>query len=352
MVLLVPLAVLGIDLYLFPLLFSRMVIERSAGLVDVLQKQAVELGVFRAHHLYVSIDDIADPQYLSLLPPGATALVISAYIAGDGTQTNADGALLGAVLSRLRRLSSEDHIRLTDELAKLRKPSNWQVTDLALHVPASNFRSFPVDHLLIVALPEGHPDPKNLQAALAQALTVSQRKRLANVIVPTLAVRWDDHGKNALSPSDFFDTFFGGLPVADHPDRIYLSLYKSWPTFQLEETAEALNTRWKLSVSDAEGDYVLYRREIRLVLCALVICLLACSFSATYTLKNFVIIALSFVTLGFSAGKWVAPLVVEQGAGAQLLVQIVILVVLAIAFPIIVTWNPKEVFDKDKPQHG
>ncbi len=79
---------------------------------------------------------------------------------------------------------------------------------------------------------------------------------------------------------------------------------------------------------------------------------MACSFSATYTLKNFVIIALSFVTLGFSAGKWVAPLVVEQGAGAQLLVQIVILVVLAIAFPIIVTWNPKEVFDKDKPQHG
>jgi hypothetical protein len=183
--------------------------------------------------------------------------------------------------------------------------------------------------------------------ALTRSLTISQRAGVANVVMPPIGVRLDDHGNNALSLSTFFKTFFSAVPVADHPDSIYLSLHKSWPSFELEAAIQALNAAWQQAVSDKDGDYVLYRRDIRMVLAALLICLLACGFRVTYSLKNFLIITLTFVGFGIGANKWVEPLATEQSPNVQLLVQIIILIALAAAFPIIVTWNPKDVFGKD-----
>jgi hypothetical protein len=347
LVLFAPLILLAIDFYLYPLVFSQYASQRAASVQDVLKNQVTFLGIFHAHKFFISVDDIFEPNYLSFISHEPNGLLISTFVSeSENNKTSVGGALQSATVSQLKSVSMQDSIALQDKLSQLDRSA--AAADLALNIPKDKYQRFPIDRVFIVILPEGHDYLDRLKSGINRSLIRSQRAGLKNVVIPPLGVRYDDHGVNSVALPDFFQTLFSAVPTADHPDNIYLSLYKLWPTFELEAAVQAINSVWQAAVIDEGGDYVLYRRDVRLVLIALVMCLIVCSFRVRYSVKNFLIIAISFVGLGLGANKWVEPLVAGDNYAAQLAVQVVTLIIFALAFPIIVTWNPRNLFGGDK----
>jgi hypothetical protein len=289
----------------------------------------------------VSLDDITDSRYLNFLSGKPNALIISAFFENNKTF----GELQNAVLKRLRTESPNDYVAVTDKFQDLQDFSAGQVLDIPLHIPENNYRRFSVDDLLVINLPmaNGHPNPKYVETGLKEALNIADRKNFVNIVVPCLVARWNDTGENSLYLSEFFRIFFKSVPLAEKFDRIYLSLYYGWPTLQLESATRALNAAWQETMMRSTEGVKLYRVDFRLIMCFLEVCLIVCAFIVRFTFKNTLIIVVGFVGLAFGSKTWIDS-IVEQESGMALLVKFAVLSVLALAFPIIVTWNPKDIF--------
>jgi peptidoglycan/LPS O-acetylase OafA/YrhL len=93
---------------------------------------------------------------------------------------------------------------------------------------------------------------------------------------------------------------------------------------------------------------VLVREELRLILVGAFVCLLASSLHVPITIKNFLIISTAFVGLGFGMLHSLRPFSEDWDAKSRLLVGAVGLLFLALAFPYIPKWNPRELFDKSQ----
>ena len=351
LVLLVPIAILAVDLYRYPIIFSKFTPPGAGNINEVLRNGYAPLGNFRGHQVFASIGEISDPRFLYFIRGGTTGLVVSAYVEGGKGQSTVHGALQGAVIDRLQSLSRAKAVPLVDHFSSLTAPSSWDVSDVPLDLSDVERRSFPINRVLVVALPTGHPDKDELKKALVRTMIVSEEAHLTNLVVPPLTVRIAEHAKDSLSFSEFFESFFSAIPIADYPDRLYLSLDQSWPTSELQSAMEALNEAWRQTVTDEQGNYILYRHDLRLIMVALLICLIVCSFSVKYTLRNFLIISVGFVALALGADKWFTPLVAGSNANTQLEAQALVLLIMAVAFPIIVTWNPKDIFDHKADNH-
>jgi hypothetical protein len=347
LVLLAPIIILAVDFYRYPMLFSKYTPQGAGNINEVLRNGSVPLGNFRGHQVFASIGEISDPQFLYFIRSGTTGLVVSAYVETVKGQSTVQGALQGAVMGRVQSVSKAKAVTLADHFSNLTAPSSWDVSDFPLDLSDAEHQVFPINRVLVVALPIGRADAAELKKALVRTMIASQDAHIANLVVPPLTVRIAEHAKESLSFSDFFQTFFSAIPIADYPDRLYLSLDQSWPTSELQSAMESLNEAWRQIVTDEQGDYILYRHDLRLIMAALIVCLIVCSFSVKYTLKNFLIISLAFIGLSLGADKWVTPLVVGSNANALLEVQAVVLLIMALAFPLIVTWNPKNVFDRN-----
>ena len=351
LVLLAPILVLAVDFYRYPMLFGKYAPPGAGSINEVLRNGSAPLGNFRGHHVFASIGEILDPRFLYFIRGGTTGLVVSAYVETEKGQSTVQGALQGAVIDRVQRVSKAKAVTLADHFSNLTAPSSWDVSDVPLGLSDAEHQTFPINRVLVVALPTGHPDAAELKKALARTMIASQDDNIANLVVPPLTVRIAEHANDSLSFSEFFQTFFSAIPMADHPDRLYLSLDQSWPTSELQSAMESLNEAWRQIVTDEQGNYILYRRDLRLIMATLAVCLLVCSFSVKYTLKNFLIISVAFIALALGADKWFTPLIAGSNAGALLEVQAVVLLVMAVAFPLIVTWNPKNVFDRNGGEH-
>ena len=102
---LVPVALFALDFVESPILIDTAVETTAAHLEKILSKDAVSLGRFRGHHVFVSADDIIDPKYLAYLRERPSALIVSAFVnqrADD--EKGISGALVEAVLSKLQRV--------------------------------------------------------------------------------------------------------------------------------------------------------------------------------------------------------------------------------------------------------
>jgi len=344
---LVPIVILAVDFYRYPVFFSKYTPPGGGSINEVLRNGSVPLGNFRGHRVFASIGEISDPRFLYFIQNGTTGLVISAYVEMVKGQSTVQGALQGAVIDRVQSISKARAVTLVDYFSNLTAPSSWDVSDFPLGLSDAEYRSFPINRVLVVALPIGHPDTAELKKALVRTMITSQDAHIANLVVPPLTVRIAEHATDSLSFSDFFQAFFSAIPVADYPDRLYLSLDQSWPTAELQSAMESLNVAWHQTVTDEEGNYVLYRHDLRLIMVALLVCLIVCSFSVKYTLKNCLIISIAFIALALGADQWFSPLVAGGNANSLLEAQAVVLLTMAVAFPIIVTWTPRKVFDRN-----
>lgn len=152
-----------------------------------------------------------------------------------------------------------------------------------------------------------------------------------------------------MSLDEFFPAFFTTLPDADSPRDIYISLYRQWPSFQLEDAVRSMNTSWEGSRRLDESQPAIYRLEFRSMLIFWSVCVLVCSFYAPLSLKNFLIVSASFLGLGIASN---AAVKFFTGAypGLASIINIAVLAVVAFGFPFIVNWNPKDIFSKDRQQ--
>jgi hypothetical protein len=234
LVLALPIFLLLLDVYFHPLLVASTESTGTADLTQIMTHGAVSLGRLRAHQIMVSIDAIDDPDYLSFLHGTPNALVISTFVDVEN-HVYGSGALQSAVRRRLQQVSPRDDADLQSLLERLRGFYAGQLLTLPLHIAADKFPEFPLNYILVIALPLGRPDSDDVESGLMRALQQAERLGIVNIILPALATNWKNETNNhLLSLGDLYGAMFDSINSGEYPRYIYLSLYKQWPSWQWE----------------------------------------------------------------------------------------------------------------------
>jgi hypothetical protein len=338
-VFLIPFIILAVDFCIFPRFFETHTSKDKASLVSVLARRSASLGIFRAHRILVSVDNVQEFRNSALSEEGPNALVISAFVQEDrGQGSSASGALLSAVLAKLKGISLSDYLRLKNKFGEASGIQTGQVFDFELSIPKAAFASFPINHLLVITFPWGHADAdaEDLDLGIPKVLEIAKDKRIQNLVIPCLGTNWEKgRQRDAVSLTTFFNSFFKGLPLGDRPRNIYLSLYEQWPSIELEDAFSVLSSDWQQQVVQDDNIFPIYRRDFRLTICFLEVCLVVCSWQVKFTIQNVLIVAVGFVGLALEIDKWVVFLVQRNDPNSKLIIQICILMVLSAGFPFI-----------------
>ena len=281
----IPLLLLAIDFFFSPIWIDTHIVRFDTGLNDLFQYNSVYLGIFRGNDVFVSLDDIRDPEYLVNLEGRPTALVVSVFVSPDDEAI--PGALVTAVRSRLQEISPEDQMRLKNISEQLRGSNEGRAVDFPLHIPPSKQAEFPIDTLLVITLPYGSRAKDALRAGIRRAIFLAESRSILNVIIPCIGIKWQN-SKGAMDTSlpAFFDTLFSAIPATSHPHRLYLSLYKSWPTFELQDVISALDSAWQSTPAEEAETFPIHHRDTRLVELFLLPCLISCGMLARLTVRN------------------------------------------------------------------
>jgi hypothetical protein len=339
-----PLLILGVDILLHPQLLHTDRAVDAVSIVSLLSSPPRLLGTYKAHRLHASVDDLSDPKPMAYLTRRGNALVISAFLS-EGEVSIA--ALGSGVLEKLQTVSPQDHQDILDSLGRRTSLSVGQVMKFHLRVPIDRFAEFPIDYLYLVLFEQGTAVTKDtLKAGLPAALTLAAQDKVKTLVLPCLGSTWEN--KNTVSLDEFFAAFFSTLPDGDKPHDIYLSFYRRWPSFQLEDAVRSMNTSWQASLAALdEPQPAIYRLGFRSTLVFWSVCLFVCSFYAPLSLKNFLIVSMAFLGLGIGSNSAVA-LFTGAYPGLAAVLSIVALAVVALGFPVIVNLNPKDIFSKGK----
>jgi len=339
-----PLFLLLIDYLIFPVMFQAHQTAREANLVELLSRQTLLLGTYRGHRIHVSIDDIRDSHYLSHVKNNKNALVISVFIDSSGSPIG--GPLQWAVKEKLEATSPGDYRKFVDMSKENRNFSGGRVFSFPLNVPQTRYHLFPLDHLFLLTF-EHSANVGDLEMGITEILRLAEKEDISNLILPCLGLYWEKYG--SLTFYDFFDSFFHNVSVSSKPSDIYLSLYTQWPSFFLEEAIESLNSSWDHNFSKfADRTPTLYRRDFRLTLLFMSLCLCVCSFHVTPSLKNFVVIGTSFFGVALGVNESIHAFDQDYTPLARSTLQVLALTVLAVGFRFIVNWNPQQIFKRSE----
>lgn len=338
--------ILAIDFFFSPIWIDTRIANIDASLNDLLRHNSVYLGMFRGNDVFVSLaDDIRDPEYLAHLEGRPTALVVSVFVSPDDEAV--PGALVSAVRSRLQPISPEDQIRLQNISEQLRGSDEGRAVDFPLHIPSSKRAEFPINSLLVVTLPYSSKAKDALRDGIRRAVRLAETKALLNVIIPCIGIKWEySKGQKDTSLPVFFNTLFNAIPVVTNPHRLYLSLYKSWPTFELENVVSALNSAWQSTPMEEAETLPIHRRDTRLAEIFLLACLISCGIVARLTARNVLIIVGLFLSMGVGAKTAVDLIAAGQSPQLNFIIQLTYLSVLSVGLPFIVKWNPRDIFEK------
>ena len=148
-------------------------------LSDLLASRTMPLGTLRSHRFYVSVDDIESEDYLGFTGGNRNALVISAYISEDGS----DGALLRAVLAKLRKASPDDYKNLRSRFSKKSNPLPKRVVPFELKIPSERRNLFPVDDLVVVPFESGPSAAEDFEW-VKSTFEIAEKQDATNLIVP------------------------------------------------------------------------------------------------------------------------------------------------------------------------
>ena len=316
--------------------------KKTVSVSALLVQRALPVGAFKSYRVYLSLDDLASPRGLEdLAGTGNAALAISHFVDPE-TEESATGALGRTVLDRLAETSPNDHAVLWDTLERMHRSSPGEVVELSLHVPDKQFRKFPFDHLFIAVLDE-NVSAEILSKALVNLFRKVERRQVSRLVLPRLGYRWDSGNRSFAS---YFDAVFAAVQPAERPRDLYLSLYSQWPTFILEEAVSSLNAAPPAERDPESETRLPYRRDLRLALLLLPICLFVCSLHVPITLKSFVLIGTGLV--GSLLGSKELLSFSTQGLDEtwQFGAQAIVWLLLALLFPVVVLWNPADLFKK------
>jgi len=351
-----PLVYLAVDFIQFPVILNGCRTRNDEiTLQEIVDKGDILKGSYLGHDFYVSLDAVEDSGYLNFIKGGPTALVIGI------DHTNASEVSLGpltlAVLGKLENLSPTDAAGLKKVVGGS-DPGPRQVYTQRLYIPHQDIPNFPVDYLYVIGAKfQGSGDPQAkkeqaeiLQSGLRAAMGKAGRDQIFNLIVPCVGV--DPRDPTTLQYWEWFPQLFAAIEPSRRPVRIYLSVYKSLGDIYRLSALTSLHDAWAEACGTSRKQSALVREELRLILVGAFICLLVSSLHVAMTLKNFLIISAAFAGLGFGLLRSLHPFIQDWDADYRLFAASVGVIFLAVAFPYIPRWNPRELFDSKDSRNG
>jgi diacylglycerol kinase len=343
-----PAVILLIDYLLFPILFEYRP-AKTADVTQLLTYQTQWLGTYKGHQVNLSIDDLAQPQFLHYLKEKSNGLVVSAF--HDENEPLATGALLRAAMQKLQQLSPNDYRKLVDRLQKANGITPGEVITFPLDLPGDKYADFPLNFLFIVVFGSGNVEDDQLAQGIKSVFDAARQQSISNLILPCVGINAES--KNRLNFNDFFKSVFAGLTTTDGPLNVYLSLYAQWPTYVLEDAVTGLNGSWETIPKESSGVTSLYRHDLRLTLLLLIVCIFVSSFFTRLTIINFVLITVGFAASATAVNKVLDFFAQDYPPLFRSALQILILLILALGFPFIVNLNLQKVFSNEEDgKHG
>jgi hypothetical protein len=346
-----PLLVLAADYVWRPVLWSGCTSVSTVSVEGLFARPFLPIGTLLGHQLTIGLDDFNSSRFLADAKGAPQALVTTIYfetplVAYAGPETR-------ALLTRLESVSAKDH---TGFVALLNDPANLRsgaVHAYELEPSDRRAKEFPLDRIYVVAVQYktgegGHAnDGPMIAAGLKVVLSRTGRERVARLLVPSLGVNWEDPGW--LTHADFYRLLFAAVEPSSRPPEIRLSLYENTPRSVLQQAVNAVNDAFGARCATSSVDDVLFHQRLRTILVALFLCLVAASLQVRVTVKTTLIVTASFVALSTAALSSVDQLVADYGtAGTRAIIQSSILAALALSFPIIIRWNPQDVFQRSR----
>lgn len=347
-----PILALMADLISFPRFFENRPAIRSVNLMSLLANRQTSLGIFKAHKVYVSVDDLTASDSLFRMRNSRNGLVISGFI-DDGHIKMA--ALGYGALKKLRSVSQAEYDTVFEQLSQTTYLSPGEVLETTIQLSAGERDVFPVDSIYTALFTAGQPiDTHELGKAISKVLAAAKEEKIRVLIVPCLGRNWEHaNDANALGFADFFSTFFSSLESTSPSPEIDLSLYSEWPSFELERAVGELNSSWNAVAFPKalqQRDF-LYRGTVRWTMLSWFLCLLVCSYRIVPGFWKFVFISTSYLALTLGSDKFVGFL--AQGySSLNVLLNYLVPVGLAFVFPTIVGFDLKKLFEPKNVHKG
>jgi len=208
-------------------------------------------------------------------------------------------------------------------------------------------KRFPFRYVYIGLFDAGaHVTPESLDKILPKLILRAADDGVQSLFIPSMGTTWDK--RQELRVGDFYSSFFTTLPQSPRPSRIFLSLYKRWPSLEIEEGVRSINRGWATAFSGGKQRSALVNHNIRTVLLFTALCMFSSSRRVTMNIKNFLIIALSFGALAVAVNAAIKVATAAYPA-AELPSSLLILFVAALVYPFVATWSAKDVFGAPPP---
>ncbi len=339
-----PALILLVDYLFFPVLLETYrPAKTAADITNLLVHKIQRLGNYKGHQVSLSIDDLSQPEFLNHLKEQRNGLVISVF--NDKTAPFAKGALLRAVMLKLKELSPHDYRKLVDRLQKADGITPGEVISFPLSLTGNKYAEFPLNFLFIVVFEYGNVEEDKLTKGIQSVFAAARQESMSNLILPCLGI--SSESGNSTKFDEFFRSVFAALSASDGPVNVYISLYAQWPTFVLEEGVAGLNRAWETISKDSPETTSLYRRDLRLTLLFMIVCVFVSSFFARLTIVNFLLITLGFAASGTAANKALHFFAQGYPSTFRSVLQILILMILALGFPFIVNLSLQNVFTNE-----
>jgi hypothetical protein len=345
-----PLFILAADYVWRPIIWAGCTSVSAVSVDRLLGAPFLPLGTLLGHELTVGLDDFNSSSFKT---GDGTPQAIVTTVFFENPLVPEKGQLTQALLEAISRVSTTNHVRL---LALLNDPS--KLVGGAVHsyemTALERSRDLPLDRIYVIVVQynrgeEGHAnDGATIAKGLRTALARASEDRVGRLLVPSLGVNWEEDA-GWLTHADFYQRFFSSIEPVSRPPVIRLSLYENTPRPILQQAVNAINDTFAERCAVGSEEDVLIRQLLRAVLLSLFLCLLVSCIFTPVTIKNTLIIAASYVALSTAVLSVVDQLVRDYGTGVtRLLTQGAILALLALSFPIIIRWNPQDVFQASR----
>jgi hypothetical protein len=358
----IPLVLLAIDIAVFPVLIETSDPDPEVSGVGLLTESAQYLGNYKAHRVYVSLDDIDDPDYLPFitqhLPDGRslrdtfrhsnTALAVSITPQGEGWGS----VELTRILRKVSSLSVDDHDGVIDLVRNATPSENVLWYDFkSVSSTSPSTAGMPLDHLVILRIPDQQRSAYSAQ--IREMLETAETKHLSTLVLPCLVSASLVENANTLTCAATYEALFQALEPGS-PLKIFLSLDKNWPTETISHEVEVIKGSWKSAITRDEKTTgptpTLYQSDLRLMLLFLPVCLMVGSLFKELTFTNYVIICLLFGGAGFEIPEKVTPLISELAESAPAWIgKCLVLAIMSVLLAPISRLDVEGIFKK---QHG
>jgi hypothetical protein len=337
-----PLLGLFFDFLLFPRVLESSTASPQLIINELLASRTVQLGTYMGHAFQVSMDDVSAEKFIGVPSQIASNAYVITLFKSEGKLSQ--GALATAIMGRLQRVAPQENRRVRDILNSMASQPAGEVAEVVLNLSDTQFKQMPLRFLYLVLLDQGttNEQRKTVSDGIAKVLRRATDQNISTLAVPCLGYNWTD--KNSISFADCFSPLFTVASSSQSPRIVSISLYNRWPTATLEEAVSAINSLWSAS-SKAHWVPPLYRGELRTILVALSLSLLVSSFYIPLTIKAFLIITTAFVGLAFSSSSIINLITFGSSTDVRELLRLAVLFILALSFPLIVRWSPKDLFE-------